>query len=160
MDKIAQLNQFKNRVMNSYRFIKRVYDGGIETPEHFTTFTNMCQNHVDICNILCYKLKPKFFGIFQPSKKLIFNTFKEVCTYTISEIQDMISTIQAEYDKLAEIDELRETMTIKAQIEYELANQFKEMDIYHNKEVRESRNIGFTYESETNTEDIDDEILD
>ena len=156
MNKFAQLNQFKNRVMDSYRFIKRIYDGGIETPEQFTTFANVCQGHVDMCNILCYKLKPNFFGIFQPSKKSIFNKFKEVCAYTISEIQDMISTIQAEYDKLAEIDELRETMVIKAQIEYELANQFKEIDICHNKEIREARNIGFTYEPETDIDEIDE----
>lgn len=153
MDRIAQLNQFTTQVMNSYRFCKRVYEGGIESPEQFTTFTNLCQGHVDICNMLCYKLKPKF-GLLQQSKLKIFKSFKDSCAYTISEIQGMIGTIQSEYDKLAEIDELRETMAIKAQIEYELANEFKELDIARNKEIRESRNIGFVHIPSDEVSDI------
>jgi hypothetical protein len=55
----------------------------------------------------------------------------------------MIYNMQAEYDKIAEYEELRETMTVKAQIEHELASDFKEMDIKKNEEYRESRDIGF-----------------
>lgn len=153
MDRIAQLNQFTTQVMNSYRFCKRVYEGGIESPEQFTTFKNLCQGHVDICNMLYYKLKPKF-GFLQWSKLKILKLFKDTCAYTISEMQGMIGTIQSEYDKLAEIDELRETMAIKAQIEYELANEFKELDIARNKEIRESRNIGFVHVPSDEVSDI------
>ena len=56
----------------------------------------------------------------------------------------MICEIQSGYDKIAEIEELRETMTIKAQIEYEIANELKELEINRQSEIRESRNIGFT----------------
>jgi hypothetical protein len=75
----------------------------------------------------------------------MYKVFKDTCAYTVEEIQTMINEKQAEFDKIAEIEELRETMAIKAQIDYEIACEFKELDIERNKNIRESRSIGFIY---------------
>ena len=140
---IEQLTKYKTAVMVSFRYCKRIYEGGIETPEQFETFTNLCQNHVEVCNALCRKLKPKLPWL-QWEKAKNFSNFRDTCAYTIEQLQSMISEIQSGYDKMAEIEELRETMTIKAQIEYEIANELKELEINRQSEIRESRNIGFT----------------
>ena len=154
MNNFAQLTQYKTEIMNSFRFCKRVYEGGIETPEQFDSFTNLCQNHVDKCNMICKKLKPKF-SLLQWKKAKNFINFKETCAYTISEIQIMINEIQSGYDKLEEIEELRETMAIKARIEYEIANELKEVEIERQADIRESRQIGFSLP----IEEIDTEEL-
>jgi hypothetical protein len=143
MNKNEKLNDSITEVMNSFRFCQKIYNGGIESPEQFTSFKNLCQNHVDICNMLYHTLKPSFLWIFPLYKWKQLKKFKNVCIYTISEIKIMIANIQSECDKMAEYEELRETMTVKAQIEYELASEFKEMDIKKNEEHREARNIGF-----------------
>lgn len=143
MNKNEKLNDVITKVMNSFRFCQKIYNGGIESQEQFTSFKNLCQNHVDICNMLYHTLKPSFLGIFLLYKWKQLKKFKNVCIYTISELKTMIYNIQAEYDKIAEYEELRETMTVKAQIEHELASDFKEMDIKKNEEYRESRDIGF-----------------
>ena len=148
---IAQLNEFTTKVMTSFRYCRKVYDGGFDSDyaaEQFATFMNLCQSHVNLCNSLCKKVKPRF-KFFQWSKYKMYKAFRDTCAYTVEEIQAMINEKQAEFDKIAEIEELRETMAIKAQIDYELACEFKELDIERNKNIRESRNIGFTYNEET-----------
>ena len=60
----------------------------------------------------------------------------------------MINEIQSGYDKLAEIEELRETMAIKARIEYEIANELKEAEIERQADIRETRKIGFSIPAE------------
>lgn len=140
---LTVLNNYTTEIMNSYRFINRVYESGIESKEQFTTFFNLCQNHVNICNARCKALKP-IFGFIQINKNKIYKTFKNTCEYTVSAIQDFISTIQAEYDKLDEIEELRETMSVKAQIEYEIATNLKEIEINRQETIRESKKIGFS----------------
>ena len=139
------LNNYKTEIMNAYRYIKRVHEAGIESKEQFDTFINLCENHVANCNIICKKLKP-VFGFIQRTKYKIYKDFRSTCEFTVSDINNMISTTQAVYDKLAEIEELRETMTIKAQIDYELATEYKEVEIQRQADIREKRKIGFEIE--------------
>ena len=149
MNNFAQLTQYKTEIMNSFRFCKRVYEGGIETPEQFDSFTNLCQNHVDKCNMICKKLKPKLY-LLQWKKAKNFANFRDTCAYTIEQLQSMISEIQSGYDKMAEIEELRETMETKAFIEYEIAQKIKQLDIDRIDEIKTYNKIGFNINTEDN----------
>ena len=81
-----------------------------------------------MCNRLCKKLKP-LIPFIQLRKNKVYKEFWNTCNYTISQLNSMIQTTQAEFDKIAEIEELRETMETKAFIEYEIAQKIKQLDL-------------------------------
>ena len=90
---IAQLNEFTTKVMTSFRYCRKVYDGGFDSDyaaEQFATFMNLCQSHVNLCNSLCKKVKPRF-KFFQWSKYKMYKAFRDTCAYTVEEIQAMIN---------------------------------------------------------------------
>ena len=62
----------------------------------------------------------------------------------------MIQTTQAEFDKIAEIEELRETMETKALIEYEIAQKIKQLDLDRIDEIKTYNKIGFNINTEDN----------
>jgi hypothetical protein len=62
----------------------------------------------------------------------------------------MIKTTQAEFDKIAEIEELRETMETKALIEYEIAQKIKQLDFDRIEEIKTYNKIGFNINTEDN----------
>ena len=150
MDK-RTVSSYKTEIMQGFRFCQKVYEGGIETPEQFDVFTNLCENHVNNCNAICKKIKP-ILGILQYKKYIEYKDFRYTCAYTVGTLNQILNSIQAEYDKAKEIAELQEQLEIKSRIEFELALEFKELEQARQIEKRKSKKIGFcnTNEVENN----------
>ena len=66
----TEFNQLKDKVMTSIRYITEVYEGGLENCDQFESFAKMCENHVDMCNKLCERLKPKLRWVQYRKMKL------------------------------------------------------------------------------------------
>ena len=153
------VNSYKTEIMQGFRFCQRVYEGGIETPEQFDVFTNLCENHVNNCNAICKKIKPKL-GIIQYKKYMQYKDFRYTCAYTVNYLNNILSSIQAEYDKAKEIAELQEQLEIKSRIEFELAMEFKEIEQQRQIERRKTKPIGFNVSQEIDEDYFDEEFED
>ena len=143
------LKQYQTDVIKSFEFCKRMFSEGFETEVQFNTTMNVCNNYLNMCNRLCKKLKPSI-PFIQLRKNKIYKEFWNTCNYTISQLNSMIQTTQAEFDKIAEIEELRETMETKAFIEYEIAQKIKQFDIDRIDEIKTYNKIGFNVNTEDN----------
>lgn len=143
----TELNRVKTYIMNSFRYCKRVYDGGIETKSQFISFTQLCQNHLNNCNFWCQKFEPKIK--FIPSyKKLLYDNLLTTCAYTVETINEMLQEWQLILDKQNEQAELASQIEMRARIEHELAIEYK--DIMTNKIKNDSKQIGFNINNEIN----------
>ena len=143
------LKQYQTDVIKSFEFCKRMFSEGFETEAQFNTTMNVCNNYLNMCNRLCKKLKPSI-PFIQLRKNKIYKEFWNTCNYTINQLNSMIQTTQAEFDKIAEIEELRETMETKALIEYEIAQKIKQLDLDRIDEIKTYNKIGFNINTEDN----------
>ena len=144
-----ELNDMKSYIMNSFHYIKKVYNGGIESFSQFNTFSELCQNHVNNCNILCKSIKPTVMYI-QFNKTNRYKELRELCAYTVDEIKDMILEWQESYQKhLKELEVINQIET-RARIEHKIAIELKESELERFKNERNP--IGFNKINKTEYE--------
>ena len=146
------VNEIKSYIMASYRFCKKVFDGGFETPEQFDTFTKLCENHLKNCNHFCRHYKP-MFGILQPKQHRIYKDILFTCSYTVEEINDMFGSYKMIQEKQAEKDNFMEQIELRARIEHELAIEYRELEIQKQKELSQKRQIGYNLNKTTNNDE-------
>jgi hypothetical protein len=161
------ISALKTKVMNNYRFCERIYNGGFEDQIQFVVFKELCQNHLDLCNFWYNKKQPKLWFItkyfpIQQTKEYI--DLWLTCSYTVEQISNMINTTQESFNKMSEIEELKEQLEIKMHIENSIVKQIKENDIKELHEELKQNPIGFNspiYNDEENEINIYDneEIL-
>lgn len=145
----AIVKEYQTQVMKSFEFCKRMFANGFNSEEQFNTALSICQNHIKLCTRLCKTVKPRF-GWFQITAQKNFETLYDTCIYTVDEIKSMIQETQDEFDKIAEIEELREKMETKAFIEYDIAQKIKQFDLDKIDEIKTYNKIGFNINTEDN----------
>lgn len=141
MDRM-ELNQLKNKVMTSWRYIERVFDGGIEDYDQFQSFNNMCANHVLMCNKWCERLKPRLRWI-QYNRMKMYLDFREVCAYTVEEINDTISSWQSMYDKAMEEAKMKAQLEERCRLEHEIALEYRDAQYEKERKADQKPFVGF-----------------
>lgn len=119
------VNQIKTNVVAGYNFCKKVYNGGIESPEQFDAFVNLCQNYLDICNNYCSIVKPTF-GILQYNRYKDYHSVRNMCVDTVNEINDILTGLQTQFDKQQEEAEAYAQLETRLRIEATVAFDIKE----------------------------------
>lgn len=122
------VNDLKTKVMDSFKYCKRVYDGGIETSEQFDSYIQLCTAHINTCNFWCNKVKP-FLGIIQYNRYKRYKELYDLSEYTVSVLNALIAEINSVFTKYAEMEELREQIEYKMRIEHDVVMALKEVDI-------------------------------
>ena len=89
MDKV-QINALKDKVMTSGRYLEKVFETGFETYEQFQSFCNMCENHVNMCNAYCKKIRPSV-PFIQRKQYKEYDNFRTGCAWSVEIINDTIS---------------------------------------------------------------------
>jgi hypothetical protein len=135
-------NQIKTNVVASYKYCKKVYTGGIETPAQFDTFVNLCQNHLDKCNYYCNVVKPTF-GILQYKRYKDYKSIRNICADTVNDISDILVNMQAQFDKQQEEAEAYAQLESRLRFEAAIAYNIKEQESKNQLNKTLSRTIGF-----------------
>lgn len=120
-------NQIKTDVVAGYRYCKKVYNSGIESPEQFKIFVNLCQNYLDICNNYCTIVKPTF-GILQYKRYKDYKSIRSICVDTVNEINDILVGMQAQFDKQHEEAEAYAQLEARLRFEAAVAFDIKEQE--------------------------------
>ena len=136
------VNDIKSNIMQAFEFIKRVYNGGIETPEHFNTFTKLCQAHVDNCNYYCGKIMPVMMFI-RPNRKKLYKDLLNTCEYTVSELKGFICEYTVKSEKQKEQEEIIQQIELRARVEHEIMREYRNTDHENNLSIVKQRPIGY-----------------
>lgn len=150
MDRI-QVNILKTKLMDGYRFCMRVYEGGIESTDQFSSFENLCQNYVDMCNFWCDELKP-LFGYIQYDRMKKYKDVHRVCEFTVGSLNVILQGFNAMLDKQAEEAEAIAAIEKRLRIEHKIALELKE----EQNQIAKTRPIGYCINREKNDEIIYD----
>lgn len=118
-----KLNSLKDYVMISLRFCEQVYEGGFESYDQFQAFTNMCENHVDMCNTWLKRIKP-LIPIGKRHK--MYKELRETCAYTVDCINGWCKAWQKQYDKSVEEAEVYKQIEIRCRLEHKIAMEYSE----------------------------------
>lgn len=135
-------NQIKTNVVAGYNYCKKVYNGGIESPEQFDAFVNLCQNYLDICNTYCTHIKPTF-GILQYKQYKDYHSVRNICIDTIDEINGILTGLQILFDKQREETEAFTQLESRMRFEAAVAYDIKESERKQTFENARKRPIGF-----------------
>lgn len=132
-------NNAKTYLSAAYDKILKTFEG-IETPEHYNTFYNMCNNILNYCKIWDVRLKPKCKFI-QKSAWEVYESYGEFAMDIIAKLNELIDeytsaeAVANEYAK--KYAETEERMRMERDIVDKL-NKEKEEDI-----KKETPKIGF-----------------
>lgn len=136
------LNQLKTKVMTSYRFIGDVFDGGIDDYDQFQSFTNLCENYLDLCNFWCECIKPKY-GWLQYQQMMMYRDLYETCFFTINDVNQMLSSWKSMYDAEVEESKQRAQYEERMRLEQDLAMEFRDRQYEYDKNKSKMKQIGF-----------------
>ena len=136
------INDLKTKVITSGRYLEKVYENGLETPEQFQAFVNMCETHVNTCNFFCKKYKP-FLWFIPTEKTKIYRNFKAGCAYSVEIINALINTWQSAYDTAVEEAKIRSQLEDRARLEHEIAIEYAEAQYEKNHKIDNKSVIGF-----------------
>ena len=136
------VNQIKTNVVAGYKYCKKVYNGGIESPEQFNTFVNLCQNYLDTCNNYCSIVRP-MLGILQYKRYKDYRSIRNICIDTVNEINNILTDLQAQFDKQQEEAEAYTQLEARLRFEAAVAYDIKEQEKQRIKEESQKRQIGF-----------------
>ena len=146
------VNQIKTNVVAGYKYCKKVYNGGIESPEQFDTFVNLCQNYLDICNNYCTIVKPTF-GILQYKRYKDYKSIRNICVDTVDEINGILTGLQTQFDKQREETETFTQLEARMRFEAAVAYDIKEQEKQRIKEESQKQQIGFIINKTTDNTD-------
>lgn len=146
------VNQIKTNVVAGYKYCKKVYNGGIESPEQFEAFVNLCQNYLDICNNYCTIVKPTF-GILQYKRYKDYKSIRNICVDTVDEINGILTGLQTQFDKQREETETFTQLEARMRFEAAVAYDIKEQEKQRIKEESQKQQIGFIINKNTDNAD-------
>jgi hypothetical protein len=147
------VNQIKTNVVAGYKYCKKVYNGGIESPEQFDAFVNLCQNYLDSCNHYCGIVRPTF-GILQYKRYKDFKSVRNICADAVNEINNILTGLQAQFDKQQEEAEAYAQLESRMRFEAAVAYDIKEQEKQHIREESQKRQVGFIInKNEDNTDE-------
>ena len=136
------MNDLKTKVITSGRYLERIYESGIETPDQFQAFCKMCENHVDMCNTYCKKYKPLLS--FLPTKQTqMYNTFRLGCEWSVDIINAMLKMWQSNYEVAVEEAKYRQQLEDRVRLEHEIAIEYAEDQYERNRKTDNKNVIGF-----------------
>lgn len=138
----VELNQLKTKVMTSWRFIEQVFEGGIEDYDQFQSFNNMCANHVLMCNKWCERLRPRLRWI-QYNRMKTYLEFRELCAYTVNEINDTVSSWQTMYDKAMNEAKLKAQHEERCRLEHEITLEYRNIQYEKERNADKKPFVGF-----------------
>ena len=137
-----QLNELKSRVMNSWRYIERVFDGGIEDYEQFQVFTTLCENYLDLCNHWCRCVKPRF-GWIQYEQMLMYRDLYSTCLFTVGEVNNLLSSWQSMYDAATEEAKQKAQLEERLRFEHAVSISLRDEQAEIDKKKSKTKPIGF-----------------
>lgn len=146
------VNQIKTNVVAGYKYCKKVYNGGIESPEQFDVFVNLCQNYLDTCNNYCNIVKPAF-GILQYKRYKDYHSVRNMCVDTVNEINNILTGLQAQFDKQQEEAEAYTQLEARLRFEAAVTYDIKEQEKQRIREESQKRQIGFIINKNTDNAD-------
>ena len=140
-----EFNELKCKVMDSWRYLVRVFESGIEDHDQFQTYTNMCQNYVDLCNGWCSRVKP-MFGWLQYNQMKMYKDLYYTCAFTVSNVNELLATWNTMYEEAVEESKLKAQLEERLRFEHELALEFRDKQYDLDKEKSKTSPIGFKYQ--------------
>jgi hypothetical protein len=141
MDKV-QINKLKDKVMTAGRYLEKVFETGFDTYEQFQSFCNMCENHVNMCNAYCKKMKPKI-PFLQRRQYKEYDNFRTGCVWSVDIINTLISSWQSNYDAVVEESKQRSLLEQRLRIEHEIAIEYQKAVYEENRENDKKPYCGF-----------------
>jgi hypothetical protein len=141
MDKV-QINKLKDKVMTAGRYLEKVFETGFDTYEQFQSFCNMCENHVNMCNAYCKKMKPKI-PFLQRRQYKEYDNFRTGCVWSVDIINTVISSWQSNYDAAVEESKQRSLLEQRLRIEHEIAIEYQKAVYEENRENDKKPYCGF-----------------
>jgi hypothetical protein len=141
MDKV-QINKLKDKVMTAGRYLEKVFETGFDTYEQFQSFCNMCENHVNMCNAYCKKMKPKI-PFLQRRQYKEYDNFRTGCVWSVDIINTLISSWQSNYDAAVEESKQRSLLEQRLRIEHEIAIEYQKAVYEENIENDKKPYCGF-----------------
>lgn len=141
MDKV-QINALKDKVMTSGRYLEKVFETGFETYEQFQSFCNMCENHVNMCNAYCKKIRP-IVPFIQRRQYKEYDNFRTGCVWSVEIINDMVASWQSNYDKLMEEAKIKSQLEERIRLEHEIAIEYQKAVYEDNKKQDKMPYCGF-----------------
>lgn len=141
MDKV-QINKLKDKVMTAGRYLEKVFETGFDTYEQFQSFCNMCENHVNMCNAYCKKIKPKI-PFLQRRQYKEYDNFRMGCVWSVDIINTLISSWQSNYDAAVEESKQRSLLEQRLRIEHEIAIEYQKAIYEENRENDKKPYCGF-----------------
>ena len=141
MDKV-RINKLKDKVMMSGRYLEKVYETGFETYEQFQSFCNMCENHVNMCNVYCKKLKPVIPFLQRKSYKE-YDNFRMGCVWSVELINALIASWQSNYEAAVEESKQCSLLEQRIRLEHEIAIEYQKAVYKENKQNDKKPYCGF-----------------
>ena len=141
MDKV-QINALKDKVMTSGRYLEKIFETGFETYEQFQSFCNMCENHVNMCNAYCKKIRPGV-PFIQRKQYKEYDNFRTGCAWSVEIINDMVASWQSNYDKLMEEAKIKSQLEERIRLEHEIAIEYQKAVYEDNKKQDKMPYCGF-----------------
>lgn len=141
MDKV-QINKLKDKVMTAGRYLEKVFETGFETYEQFQSFCNMCENHVNMCNAYCKKMKPKI-PFLQRRQYKEYDNFRMGCVWSVDIINALISSWQSNYDAAVEESKAVAQLEQRIRLEHEIAIEYQKAIYEENRENDKKPYCGF-----------------
>ena len=141
MDKV-QINKLKDKVMMSGRYLEKVFETGFETYEQFQSFCNMCENHVNMCNAYCKRIKPRFPFIQRKAYKE-YDNFRSGCVWSVDIINDLIACWQRDYDAVVEEAKMKSQLEQRIRLEHEIAIEYQKAIYEENRQNDKKPYCGF-----------------
>ena len=147
-------NEAKTYLSSAHKKIKNVFEG-IETPEHYNAFYNMCNSVLNYCKTWDDRLRPfgynRWFSFcikpFTKKKIDIYESYVSFALDTVSKLNEMIDnyisaeTAANEYAK--KYAEAEERIRMERDI-VDMLNKEKDEEL-----KKETKKIGFTQYSQT-----------
>lgn len=135
--------EYKNSIMNSYRYCLKVYDTGFDNIDQFESFKQLCQNHVNICNFYHDRIKP-IFGKIQYKRYKLYNDFKSAASFTIEDLSDILTAWQDSYNQAIEEAKAKTKIEEQLRLEHEIALEYREIQHKNDRNAyKKTSPIGF-----------------
>lgn len=113
-----------SKIMSNFDKINKVYDS-IETPEQFDSWCNLCNAHLQYCNVWLKRIKPKLMFIPRESVAL-YNKIHNAAEYTVNEIQDSIYTYNTMVEQQKEEIKMLQQLENRCRLEHEIAIEYQD----------------------------------
>lgn len=136
------MNDLKSKIMNNGRYIEQVYEGGIDNIDQFNAFINMCENHVNMCNVYCKSYKPLLWFL-NTERTRAYSNFRCACEHSVNVINSMIDSWRNSYDKMIEDAKMHAQLEDRIRIEHELAIEYSNAQYELNRKSDNAVKIGF-----------------